>query len=81
MRFQVPQILLVFLGLTSTTIACDLHQHLPREIPVQTLNGPHVRRSGVDGLLDRRADEVRDWTYAGQKTWGDIKPGMPTRDF
>lgn len=81
MRFQLPQALLVFLGVTSTVIACDLHQHLPRDIPVQTLNGPHVRRSDVDDLLDRRAEGERDWTYEGQKTWGDIKPGMLARDL
>jgi hypothetical protein len=80
MRFQLTQALLL-LGATSTAIACDLHHHLPRDIPIQTLNGPHVRRSDVDSLLDRRAEGARDWTYEGQATWGDIKPGILIHDF
>jgi hypothetical protein len=74
MRVQLPNALLALLGVASAVTACDLHQHLPRDIPIQTLNGPHVRRE-VDGLIDRRAEGARDWTYEGQKTWGDIKPG------
>ena len=76
MRFHLPKAVLLFFATAVTVSACDLHQHMQRDIPVDTLTGPHVRRHDVEEMFERRAEPgARDWDYAGASSWGSIKPG------
>lgn len=86
MRLQLPEALILFLGLTTTAAACELHQHLPQDTPVDSLKGPYVRQKNMHEVVHHlTATAPRDWTYADSKNWGYIKPGMfapmsPDRD-
>lgn len=61
---------------TDMAAACPSHEYKQRSVPLNTLRGPHVRRSDLGKLYRRAESGPRDWSYTTPDSWASIKAGM-----